>query len=146
MLAQCDLTQLTTTYLVGLAPFVSSEWLDRASGRTADIGLRHLPGLAPYLGREKLMELVDRLDGPLTLHQLEGIAPFLPASKCAELFQNRLDPQERVDMRHLAMLAPFLDSEVLERTAASLQPASLDELKELAPFLTRECLNRMERA
>ena len=103
--------------------------------------------LAPFLSREKLNELVQRVmaRGDKAGWELaENLAPFLGKETLDELI-DRIE--EQADYKRLEDLAPFLSreklNELVQRAMARGEEAGWELVENLAPFLSREVLDQL---
>lgn len=91
------------------------------------VSIKTIKKLSPYLDSDKIMDLVNK-----TTHSskdLLHLAPFLDQKHLIEIInKNALD-----DSRLLIKLAPFLDTETIDRFASNLD---VNDLHRLAPFVS----------
>ena len=98
-------------------------------------------GLAPFLGREDLEELLRKLESEMDLETITGLAPFLEHQSVDELVLRLAD---EVDPDELVCLAPFMSREGLDKLAWQLADREdPDELECFAPFISKESLDKL---
>lgn len=81
---------------------------------------------------------------PVTIEEIQEVAPLLPPADMAWLVDDSLDNQEdgeKLDLKAIAGLAPFLDEKYLDALIKRAQVHSLKDLAGLAPFLSSETLD-----
>ncbi|MCL2287023.1 MAG: helix-turn-helix domain-containing protein [Firmicutes bacterium] len=105
------------------------------------INLHELRNLAPFVSKEVLQELAQKVEFTGNIQELRHIAPFLDTE-----YLDRLALKiEQVDgigaLRHIA---PFLSREVLQQLARKAEfSGDISELRNLAPFLDTEYLDEL---
>lgn len=81
---------------------------------------------------------------PVTIEEIQEVAPLLPPADMARLVDYSLDNQEdgeKLDLKAIAGLAPFLDEKYLDALIKRAHVHSLKDLAGLAPFLNSETLD-----
>ena len=81
---------------------------------------------------------------PVTIEEIQEVAPLLPPADMAWLVDDSLDNQEdgeKLDLKAIAGLAPFLDEKYLDALIKRAHVHSLKDLAGLAPFLSSETLD-----
>ena len=81
---------------------------------------------------------------PVTIEEIQEVAPLLPPADMARLVDDSLDNQEdgeKLDLKAIAGLAPFLDEKYLDALIKRAHVHSLKDLAGLAPFLSSETLD-----
>jgi len=128
--------------LANIAPFVSKEVLGQLVERieaTWDIGA--LRRLAPFLDTACLDELAMRIEQVDGIAALRHIAPFVSKSVLLQLAQKAVD---KGDIHDLRVIAPFLDSVYLDELAMRLERVDgLGALKGIAPFVSKHVLDQL---
>ncbi len=132
-----------------LAPFLGDAMLKDMVFRSLEAGhpleLEHVESLAPFIDRESLETLIERLpDGPLPLENVVALAPFVGEALLDQLLDRLEDPAEIGS--HLHELAPFISRARLTRAVAERQGRlSAQEVLQLAPFLDQTTLDQLIR-
>lgn len=132
--------------LIGLAPFLSRETLGKLAEKIApdEIHLDELAGVAPFLSREMLGKLAEKITpDEIHLDELVGVAPFLSKKTLGRLAE-KIAPDE-IFLEELCGLAPFIDREILERLAGNIKNERIDMsvLQGLAPFIGEGMLSEL---
>jgi len=138
----------TLPQVVNLAPFVSQALLQSIldSATFEQIEASMVVELAPFLGQETLESFFQRItEGTLNLDQLMELAPFLrPTTLKAQVFR-LLEADQPLQSKHLGMMAPFLDKEILQQLIQNIPegPLPIELVAELAPFMSQASLDRL---
>ena len=125
-----------------VAPLMPPKALNEIA-ENIEVDLGGLIGLAPFLDRDMVIRLAEKLSPEdIDLCLLCGLAPFVDSSTLNKLTQN----VETVDLSGLIGLAPFLDRDTVNRLAARLtagENIDLCMLSGLSPFVDREILQQL---
>lgn len=82
--------------------------------------------------------------GAITVEDICNVAPLLPPSDIETLMENNMQrTAEKIDFSAITALAPFLDSEYLERLIQDAHVDSLREICSIAPFLSTSALDSL---
>lgn len=97
--------------LVGLAPFMDRETLDKLAEELADVDMRKLCSIAPFLAKETLDKIVDKL---IMTESLDGknvvsVAPFMAKSTVQKIAEYLISHGQA---NHLIAIAPFMGKEM----------------------------------
>ena len=139
VLEQID--DVTPENLVPLAPFLSRQALDEIAERMdfSSVTPGRLIALAPFMSKAALDGALRQIDPrSLTSGQLVGLAPFLSRETLAAAV-DRLDPP--ASSAQLVALAPFLDSKSLGGIVSRIGDMTMSVLTTLAPFLPRKTID-----
>ncbi len=100
--------------------------------------------LAPYASTETLDALVDELDFKASVHKVASIAPFLSRKSLEKLIERFMEDSTDAGWNLIVVLAPYLNSEVLERLVTSENSnITIDKVRRIAPFLCRETVDKL---
>ena len=129
-----NMDRLTTHDLIGIAPFVREEflekWLDEVDGVENIDGII---GLAPFLSKKTLDKLVEKLTKVGSLKDITGLAPFLSKKTLDKLVMKAIDAGQ---IEECNGLYPFLGQETLYKVADELvKKYGFKAIKGIAPFL-----------
>lgn len=122
--------------IVDLAPVVKPSVIDNVADKLDGISMEQLVSLAPFLSKNALSRLIDRItDGSVNAQHLTGIAPFLDEDDLDKLVDKI--PEGNVDSFPLPALAPFLGSKTLSKLVGKAADGTIDPgiLTSIAPFL-----------
>ncbi|MBQ7360756.1 MAG: helix-turn-helix domain-containing protein [Lachnospiraceae bacterium] len=97
--------------LVGLAPFMDRETLDKLAEELADVDMRKLCSIAPFLAKETLDKIVDKL---IKTENLDGknvisVAPFMAKSTVQKIAEYLISHGQA---NHLIAIAPFMGKDM----------------------------------
>ena len=107
--------KISFSVLVSLAPFMDKEILGKLAEEIADIDLRKLCGITPFLKKETLDVIVDRA------------------------IQN-----DKVDVNKIVEIAPFLSKPTIQKIAEHLiGKGQANKLVEIAPFIGKEMFSSL---
>ncbi len=122
--------------LIALAPFLEKDTLARLAERVPEgLTATELTGLAPFLEKDTLARLAERVPEGLTATELTGLAPFLEKDTLARLAERI---PEGLTLRELVGLAPFLDGGAVRaflEKAVKKGDVDIDAMASVAPFL-----------
>lgn len=80
----------------------------------------------------------------ITAEELEEIAPLLPPRETEKLMDERVRHREKLDIKEIVKLAPFLDQEYLDQLVEKVcEVGDLSGITALAPFLGQEALDKL---
>ena len=134
--------KLNIKEIIKLAPFLDREYLDGLVDKVCEVGdIRELTGLAPFLSRRSLDKLVDRVAGTPDIGKLTGLAPFLSR----EALDKLADRLESSDTGKLTSLAPFLSRATLDKLVDRIlaEGGGVNGIIGLCPFLSRETVRKI---
>ena len=120
--------------IAGLAPFMSREDLEELVAELADEELISLDHIAPFLSREGLRKLADRCAAAGKGDELEDLAPFLGPDVLTDLMERYLAGEWTCE--DISDLYPFLSRDILAKLPQYLMnKRKLKELEKLMPFV-----------
>ena len=129
--------------LAHVAPLLKPSQVREAVGSVKAFDLEQLAGLAPFLDRDLLDELVQKAANASSLEDVAAIAPFVSREVLDKLAQDTADAHSLED---IAAIAPFVSREVLDKLAQDTADAhSLEDVAAIAPFVSREVLDELAR-
>ena len=82
-------------------------------------------------------------DESIEMKDICKVIPLVPPQKAKELVDDHVSEEENVHISELIAVAPFLDSEYLEKLIEKAEVKSLKELVGLAPHMEDEALERL---
>ncbi len=81
---------------------------------------------------------------PISVEDICNVAPLLPPNDIEALVENNVQQaEEKIDLSAITALAPFLDSEYLERLVRGARVHSLSEVVCIAPFLSTSVVDSL---
>lgn len=103
--------KISFSVLVSLAPFMDKEILGKLAEEIADIDLRKLCGIAPFLKKETLDVIVNRAiqNDEVDVNKIVGIAPFLSKPTIQKIAEYLI---EHGQANKLVAIAPFMGKEM----------------------------------
>jgi transcriptional regulator with XRE-family HTH domain len=105
--------------LCGIAPFVSREVLDKLAEKVSEAGsIGELCGIAPFVSREVLNKLAEKVSEAGSIGELCGLTPFVSKEILDKLAEK---VSEVGSIGELCGIAPFVSREVLDKLTAKLQ-------------------------
>ena len=120
--------------LVSLAPFMDKENLSKIAQEIADIDLKKLGALAPFLSRETMDMIVDKeiQNEHIDVNNIVGIAPFLSKSTIQKIAEYMIAHGQS---KKLVAIAPFMGKDMFPSHLKNIQfdmggDTILDELDE----------------
>ena len=135
--ASIDLAQL-----VGLAPFLSDETLDKLV-ENARGDMQEITALAPFLSDKALGKLADKADGDMK--SILPLAPFMDEKDLDRLVKRAMEKD--FSARELAPLAPFLEEETLDAVVDKMAAeGKTADCSTLFPFLSEKALHTLLQA
>ena len=123
--------------------------------RQLDLDVKELLGDEDGQVTEAVRKTIDEPEAPLSVEELAEVAPILPPEDLKEKTEKTVQ-NEKIDLKALIPLAPFLDDEYMEELikSADLSDKALDDLVTkmninddfsdiagLAPFLSDKALD-----
>ncbi len=106
-----------------------------------------LIAMAPYLSKEKLIEIAMELKEVENPENLCRIAPFLPKATVEAILLKAIEKEEGsviLDKKMLIKLAPFLRTQALFRIIVkNLHLIDWDTMRRLAPFLKAQMVDQL---
>jgi len=137
-----DISKISYEELMGLAPFLSREAVDRLAERCeSEIEIGELTGLAAFLSRGAADRLAEKCQGEIHVGELTGLAPFL-SREAVDRLAERCEGE--IEIGELIGLAAFLSRGAADRLAEKCQgEIDICELTGLAPFLSRSCVSNL---
>lgn len=146
---QKNMTQMALADEMGVSYQAVSNW--ERGNSLPDIG--KLPDLcrildvsiADIFGEEEESETITHLVDNETVEpeKLTGIAAMVPPEKIQSSFQEARSGGNKVSMKIILSLAPFLDEEVLNELASQALIDSPEDVIAIAPFLSNETLDQL---
>lgn len=139
MIINENIDSLTVDELIGIAPFVEEEFLDKWIEKVDVVeNIKELIGLAPFLSEETLDKLVKQLTDIGDIRDIIGLAPFLSEGTLDELVNQLGDV---ASINDIVSLAPFLSEETLDKLILEIiEEGKIEEWSGLYPFLGKETL------
>lgn len=146
-----NMTQMDLADAMGISYQAVSNW--ERGNSMPDIS--KLPELCQILeismddliGNEPTSKTVQKIisndDAEISFEELAQVAPIIPPKKMEEVFEEQKDAQNKIDIKALVALAPFLDEEYLDQLADKVAMEHFSQLAGLAPFLEDETLSRI---
>lgn len=112
--------KISFSVLVSLAPFMDKEYLGKLAETTADIDLRKLCRLAPFLKKETLDVIIDKAiqADNMEINKIVALAPFLSKSTIQKIAAYFLAHNQA---KKLVALAPFMGKEMLSSQLKDVQ-------------------------
>ena len=112
--------KISFSALLGLAPFMDSDILDKMAEEVADVEFENLYKIAPFLEAKTLDKIITKCiqSGKMTENSMVMLAPFLSGKtiqKIAEYFV------EHGQENRLMELAPFMSREMFARILSGVQ-------------------------
>ena len=139
--------RINLSAMVGMAPFLDSEYLESLILRAHVDSLKEVTGLAPFVSVETLDRLAMNADPEEDMKGIVSLAPFL-SREALDLVTEKVlggDGEAggfRESLIRITGLAPFLDQEKLNRLAMKANPEEdMKGIVSLAPFLSHETLD-----
>ena len=140
--------RINLSAMVGMAPFLDSEYLESLILRAHVDSLKEVTGLAPFVSVETLDRLAMNADPEEDMKGIVSLAPFLSHETLDLVTEKVLGGDGdaggfRESLIKITGLAPFLDQEKLNRLAMKANPEEdMKGIISLAPFLSQETLKR----
>ena len=128
--------------LSGIAPFVSKEVLGQLAQKLQyDGDIRGLSKIAPFLDTEYLDQLAMKIEQVDGLGALRKLAPFLSKKMLGQL---AVKAEDTGDFSDICRLAPFLEREYLDQLAMKIEQIDgIGALRRLAPFVSQNVLDQL---
>lgn len=143
-----DKARFSMDIILQLAPFLETEDLDtfvlQVSDQDQEIQASIISGLAPFLSRNGLNQLVDKsIEGTLDMGIILELAPFLGREQIDRLVERA--EAGAVSWETVQSLAPFLSRENMEKLVGNMDAEHFNPeiLASLAPFLGKDTLSRI---
>ena len=114
------------------------EYAENGSGQNPSF--TEISDVAPLMPPKTLCEIAANIE--IDLNGLIGLAPFLDKDVVDRLAE-KLDTKEGMDLCLLSALAPFVDGSTLDKLTQNMETVDLNGLIGLAPFLNRDTVNRL---
>lgn len=97
--------------LIGLAPFMDEETLDKLANKVSNIDIGKLVGLAPFLKRKTLDNIVTKAveEESIDTKKVVGLAPFLSKETLKKIAGYMLSHGKE---RHIIAIAPFMGEDL----------------------------------
>lgn len=99
------------------------------------------------MGNEATTDTVKKIisddNADISLEELAEVAPIVPPVKMEQVFEDKKDAQDEIDIEAMIQLAPFLDDEYLDQLADKIAMKNFSQLAELAPFLEDKTLTKI---
>ena len=128
--------------LGSIAPFVSKEVLGQLAQKIeAAWDISALKKLAPFLDTSYLDELAMKIEQVDGIAALGSIAPFVSRGVLLQLAQKAVD---KGDIRDLRRIAPFLETAYLDELAMKLEHVDgLSAIRGIAPFVSQHVIDQL---
>ena len=147
-----NMTQLELADIVGVSYQAVSNWERGNSmpdiGKISDIAKALDTDVTELLGNDNgttaVKKVLEKSPEPLTAEELTDVAPMLPPMELTEEVK-RTSENEKMNLRALVGLAPFLDDEYLDEIVSRVDDANAKDLVPLAPFLSDETLTNISK-
>ena len=112
--------KISFSVLVGLAPFMDKEILGKLAEEIADIDLRKLCAIAPFLKKETLDVIVDKAiqNDEVDVNKIVGVAPFLSKPTIQKIVEYLIEHDQA---KELVAIAPFMGKEVFSGLFKDIQ-------------------------
>ena len=108
--------------------------------RQLDLDIKELLGDEDGQVTEAVRKTIDEPEAALSAEELAEVAPILPPEELKEKTEKTVQ-NEKIDLKALIPLAPFLDDEYMEELIRSADLSDLDDIFALAPFLSDKALD-----
>lgn len=108
--------------------------------RQLDLDVKELLGDEDGQVTEAVRKTIDEPEAPLSVEELAEVAPILPPEDLKEKTEKTVQ-NEKIDLKALIPLAPFLDDEYMEELIKSADLSDMDGIFEIAPFLSDKALD-----
>lgn len=99
------------------------------------------------MGNETSTDTVKKIisddNADISLEELAEVAAIVPPMKMEQVFEEKKDNPDKIDIKAIIGLAPFLDDEYLEQLADKIVMKNISQLAELAPFLEDKTLTKI---
>ncbi len=147
-----NMTQLELADIVGVSYQAVSNWERGNSmpdiGKISDIAKALDMDVTELLGNDNgttaVKKVLEKSPEPLTAEELTDVAPMLPPMELTEEVK-RTSENEKLNIKALVGLAPFLDDEYLDEIASRVDEANVRDLVALAPFLSDETMTNISK-
>ncbi len=147
-----NMTQLELADIVGVSYQAVSNWERGNSmpdiGKISDIAKALDIDVTELLGNDNgttaVKKVLEKSPEPLTAEELTDVAPMLPPMELTEEVK-RTSENEKMSLRALVGLAPFLDDEYLDEIASRIDEANIKDLVPLAPYLSDETMTNISK-
>ena len=113
-----------------------NQHLDKAS-----FDLKAIKGLAPFLDKRTLEELVKDMVSD-DLQAIVELAPFLSQDALTSLV-DRISSTEKLEMSWMVRLIPFLKKDSADKMVEYLEPEDIKDIEEIVPFLRKSTIKRL---
>ncbi len=108
--------------------------------RQLDLDIKELLGDEDGQVTEAVRKTIDEPEAALSAEELAEVAPILPPEDLKEKTEKTVQ-NDKIDLKALIPLAPFLDDEYMEELIGSADLSDLDDIFALAPFLSDKALD-----
>lgn len=100
-------TEISFSTLIGLAPFMDKEHLDKLAKKISNVDVEKLCGLAPFLKKETLDGIVDKAirEENLDTNRIVGLAPFLSKKIIKKIVDYMMQHGQE---KKIIAIAPFM--------------------------------------
>lgn len=142
-----NMTQLELADIVGVSYQAVSNWERGNSmpdiGKISDIAKALDIDVTELLGNDNgttaVKKVLEKSPEPLTAEELTDVAPMLPPMELTEEVK-KTSEKEKLNIKALVGLAPYLDEEYLDEIASRVDEADIKDLVPLAPYLSDETM------
>ena len=147
-----NMTQLELADIVGVSYQAVSNWERGNSmpdiGKISDIAKALDIDVTELLGNDNgttaVKKVLEKSSEPLTAEELTDVAPMLPPMELTEEVK-KTSEKEKLNIKALVGLAPYLDEEYLDEIASRVDEADIKDLVPLAPYLSDETMTNISK-
>ena len=104
--------EISFSTLVGLAPFMDEETLNKLANKVSNVDMGKLCGLAPFLKRKTLDSIVTKAikEENIDTKEVVGLAPFLSQETLKKIAGHMLSHDKEED---IIAIAPFMGKDII---------------------------------
>lgn len=104
--------EISFSTLIGLAPFMDEETLDKLANKVTNIDIGKLVGLAPFLKKKTLDNIVTKAmeEESIDTKKVVGLAPFLSKGTLKKIVGYMLSHGKE---KHIIGIAPFMGKDMI---------------------------------
>lgn len=147
-----NMTQLELADIVGVSYQAVSNWERGNSmpdiGKISDIAKALDIDVTELLGNDNgttaVKKVLEKSPEPLTAEELTDVAPMLPPMELTKEVK-KTSEKEKLNIKALVGLAPYLDEEYLDEIASRVDEADIKDLVPLAPYLSDETMTNISK-
>lgn len=121
--------EISFSTLIGLAPFMDEETLDKLAYKVSNIDIGKLCGLAPFLKRETLDGIVIKAMGEdkMDTKDVVGLAPFLSKETLKKIAGYMLSHGKE---KHMMAIAPFMGKKIFSNIVNNISLKRNEDVSE----------------